>query len=69
MSTKNSYSYNGIMATGTQMNCNQSDLDFALKMYGQATLDYAKYGTSATYDNMVFWQNQVWMCAKEVTAN
>lgn len=42
-----------------------TDLEFALKMYGQATVDYAKDGNPATYDNMVFWQNQVWMCAKE----
>lgn len=54
-----------------------TDLDYALKMYGTATLAYAKAvantgpsldpwkQNSTEYDNMVFWQNQVWMCAKE----
>lgn len=42
-----------------------TDLEYALKMYGRATLDYAKLNNPSTYDNMVFWQNQVWLCAKE----
>jgi len=51
-----------------EMQTTQEDLDFALKMYGQATLDHAKKQDSYTYDNMVFWQNQCWQCAKDIAA-
>lgn len=45
---------------------NESDLDFALKMYGQAIVDFHKDGCPAHYDNMCFWQEQVNHCAKNV---
>ena len=47
----------------------QSDLAFALKMYGQAMIDHAATDDvrkDATFDNMVFWQNQAWMAAQAV---
>lgn len=50
----------------------QSDLDFALNMYGQCVVKFASSAaknaveSSTDYDNMVFWQNQVWHCAKAV---
>lgn len=59
----------------------QTDLAFALKMYGEKCVEHAKAnaavvkGTvtfairdecSRTYDNMVFWQNQLWICAQAV---
>ncbi len=48
------------------MQTTQADLDFALKMYGEATLDYAENGGKDAYDNMAFWQDQVWQCAKAI---
>lgn len=49
------------------MQATQEDLDYALRMYGQAMLDYAKDGNHDNFDNMVFWQNQAWHIAKEMT--
>lgn len=53
----------------------QSDLAFALKMYGEAMVANAKamvssdkMETQQTYENMVFWQEQSWLCAKNVAA-
>lgn len=46
----------------------QSDLDFALRMLGQATVDYAKDRSPAHFENMGFWQNQVWECAKDLAS-
>lgn len=46
----------------------QETLDYALKMYGEAAVKYAQSMTTGekdgSYDNMCFWQNQVWQCAK-----
>jgi hypothetical protein len=44
----------------------QSALNFALKMYGEAMVTYAQDKCPAHYDNMCFWQNQAFMCAKDV---
>ena len=44
----------------------QSDLKFALEMYGQASVNYANRAGDDTYESMVFWQNQVWFCAQNV---
>lgn len=44
----------------------RDDLAFALKQYGEVTLTYAKSATAANYDNMCFWQHQVWVVAQEV---
>lgn len=45
-------------------------MGIALKTYGEAAVAYAAaVGTddaSSTFDNMVFWQNQLWHCAKAV---
>jgi hypothetical protein len=60
----------------------RDDLNYALRMYGDATLAYARhaaigatgnspeaYEHQIAYDNMVFWQNQVWQCAQAIAAN
>lgn len=52
---------------GNEMQATQEDLDYALRMYGQAMLDYAKDGNPDNFDNMAFWQNQAWHIAKEMT--
>ena len=51
----------------------QSDLAFALKMYGDALVAYAKVQAAdelllypEAYDNLCFWQNQANLCAQEI---
>ena len=45
----------------------QSVLAYALKMYGDTMVVYVLDPTNRdSYDNMCFWQNQAFMCAKDV---
>ncbi len=44
----------------------QSDLAFALKMYGEKCVEHAAQQDSTSFDDMCFWQNQLWMCAQAV---
>lgn len=45
------------------------DLAYALQMYGVMMVTYADNPEGAmNYENMVFWQNQAWMCAKAAAA-
>ncbi len=51
----------------------QSDLAFALKMYGEKCVEYARAKASNSdvegyYNNVCFWQEQVWHCAEAVAA-
>lgn len=45
-------------------------LTLALRMYGDASVAYvlaiATPESQAAFNNMGFWQNQVWQCAKAV---
>lgn len=41
-----------------------TDLEFALKMYGEALVDY--YKDANNYDNLCFWEEQVNTLAKEL---
>jgi len=51
------------MATENQMDETQKALAFALKMYGEASVTYASSRVPAHFDNLLFWQNQVWQCS------
>lgn len=44
----------------------QSVLNYALKMYGEALVAYAKDANPSTRDYLYFWQTQAWMDAKDV---
>lgn len=47
----------------------QDVLNFALKAYGEASMAYALVDIRANYDNMCFWQEQVWHAAKDAAQN
>jgi hypothetical protein len=49
----------------------QLDLAFALNMYGEKSVEYARAKISNSdvdgyYNSMCFWQEQVWHCAKAI---
>lgn len=47
----------------------QDVLNFALKAYGEATMAYAIDNQRTNYENMCFWQEQVWHAAKDAAEN
>lgn len=46
----------------------QSVLDYALKMYGEAMVVYAKSLLRADYEDMCFWQEQAYAAAHDIKA-
>lgn len=62
----NRLDYTAFTATEIMMTEAQSDLQFALKMLGDALVVHAKDKTDASYDNVCFWQQQAWHCAEAI---